>query len=85
MNVFWCIYECFEKFCFILIDYKVVIFFGGEIYVFCCIIIIWEMNDKQVKMIGLDLDQVVVVIKVIIKMLNLIENGLGMKGEEKRV
>ena len=84
MNALWRIYERLKKPYPTLIDYKVVIPPGGETHALCRTTITWEMNDKQVKTTGLDSDQAVAAIKATIKMLNLIENGLGVKGKERR-
>ncbi len=84
MNALWRIYERLEKPYPTLIDYKVVIPPGGETHALCRTTITWEMNDKEFKTTGLDSDQAVAAIKATIKMLNLLENGMGIKGAEKR-
>lgn len=84
MNALWRIYERLEKPYPTLIDYKVVIPPGGETHALCRTTITWEMYDKEFKTTGLDSDQAVAAIKATIKMLNLLENGLGIKGGEKR-
>lgn len=84
MNALWRIYERLEKPYPNLVDYKVVIPPGGETHALCRTTITWEINGKDFKTTGLDSDQAVAAIKATIKMLNLLENGMGMKGKEKR-